>query len=58
MTKEQFIAHYAATFMASWSAYKYDDVCLMDQQHVLDHQPIEDALFLAEIAWTKYQENI
>lgn len=58
MIKEHFIAQYVINFMASWSASRYDDACLSGNQESLEQQPIEDAIYLAEIAWTKYQENI
>jgi hypothetical protein len=57
MTKEQFIAQYILVFMATWTAKEYNDACLYSRQKSLEKQPIEDAEYLAKIAWNIYQEH-
>ena len=52
MTKQEFKDHYVAVFLASYMASRYDSDC--QNGHInepYDHQPLEDAMFLAEKAW-------
>lgn len=46
--KEQFVV----TFLASWCAHHYDDYCQRELHDELEHPPIEDAVELANAAWT------
>lgn len=55
MNKEQFVANYVSTFLASYMASRYDNDCINGHQgEPYNHQPIEDAMFLAEKAWEQY----
>ena len=57
MTKEHFIDHYVATFLASYMAGRYDDDCMNGHPNEpYNHQPVEDAFFCAGCAWAKIQE--
>jgi hypothetical protein len=49
MVREQFIATYVATFLASYSAVHYIENCQRGWKNA--DQPVEDAHFLAEQAW-------
>lgn len=54
MTEEQFKATYVAQFLASYMAGRYDQDCQMGHPNrPYDHQPVEDAVFLAKCAWTQ-----
>lgn len=57
MNKKQFVDHYVATFLASYMAGRYDDDCMNghpNEPH--NHQPVEDAVFLAQRAWEQYYD--
>ena len=55
MTKEQFIDQYVATFLASYMAGRYYDDCMNGHPNEpYNHQPVEDAVFLANKAWEQY----
>ena len=57
MTKEQFVDHYVATFLASYMAVRYDDDCMNGHPNEpYNHQPVEDAIICAECAWAKLYE--
>jgi hypothetical protein len=56
MNEQQFKDHYIATFVASYMASRYDNDCLNGHPtNEWDHQPVADAIFLAEHAWTQLQ---
>jgi hypothetical protein len=54
MTEKQFKDHYVATFLASYMASRYDSDCM--NGHPYNHQPVEDAVFLANKAWEQYYD--
>ena len=56
MDKEQFRDQYIVSFMATYTANKYDDYCAKGWQWRLSNQPIEDAIDLADKAWKSYSE--
>lgn len=52
MTAAQFKATYIAQFLASYMAARYDQDCQTGHQgQPYNHQPVEDAVFLANCAW-------
>lgn len=52
MNKKQFISQYICTFLATYMAGRYDDDCMNGHPNEpYNHQPVEDARFLAEKAW-------
>lgn len=52
MTEQQFKDQYVASFLAAYMANRYDEDCMTGHIHKpYNHQPIEDALFLANCAW-------
>lgn len=56
LDETSFKTTYIATFLASYMAGRYTDDCM--NGHIgkpYEHQPIEDATFLAECAWETYQ---
>ena len=57
MNKKQFKAHYVATFLASYMASRYDSDCQNGHPNEpYNHQPVEDAIFLADKAWEQYYD--
>lgn len=57
MNKEQFIQTYAANFLASYMASRYERDCAEGHPgEPYNHQPIEDAYHLAECAWRQIVE--
>lgn len=54
MNEQQFKAAYIAQFLASYMASRYDQDCQLGHLGApYDNQPVEDAFFLAECAWTQ-----
>lgn len=52
MTEVQFKAAYIAQFLASYMASRYDQDCQTGHPNKpYNHQPVEDAAFLATCAW-------
>jgi len=59
MDEKQFKDHYVATFLASYMASRYDEDCMNGHPgKPYDHQPISDAIFLAQCAWDQLQAEI
>lgn len=56
MNKKDFIAHYIASFLASYAAVSYDMNCLA--QNDKPFQPVEDAMRLAVQAWDELQTKL
>lgn len=57
MKKQQFIDQYVCTFLASYMAGRYDDDCQNGHPNEpYNHQPVEDAEFLAKKAWEQYYD--
>lgn len=58
MDEKQFKALYVTQFLASYMASRYDDDCMNGHPNKpYDHQPIEDAVFLANCAWEQLQNH-
>lgn len=58
MNEAQFKAAYISQFLASYMAGRYERDC--QEGHIgkpYDHQPIEDASFLANKAWEQLQKH-
>ena len=54
MDEKQFKTAYVAQFLASYMAQRYDQDCLEGHPgEPYAHQPVEDALHLAECAWER-----
>lgn len=56
MNELEFKRNYVATFLASYMASRYDSDCA--NGHIgepYDHQPIEDAIDLADRAWKAWE---
>lgn len=58
MSKKAFKENFISTFLASWCASHWDDYCSRGLRKELENPPIEDAIFLANKAWTKYREVV
>ena len=56
--KDRFIKQYIVSFMASYTADKYEDYCISGRHNELDKSPVEDAHHLAEEAWDHMVEVI
>ena len=51
MSKEEFIAQYIVTFIATWTANEYEKSAHPHKYERLNNPPFEDAEFLAIKAW-------
>ncbi len=51
MSRDQFIANYVTTFVATWTVINYGDYCMRGLQKELENPPVEDALHLADKQW-------
>lgn len=57
MTEQEFKDHYVATFLATYMATRYDDDCMnCHPNEPYNHQPVDDAIFLAKCAWKQMEE--
>lgn len=56
MNESQFKELFIATFIANWCASNYENHCMLDKQRELENPPVDDAKYLAGIAWEKLQE--
>ena len=56
--KDRFIKQYIVSFMASYTADKYEEMCVNDNHKALRQPPVEDAHHLAEEAWGHMVEVI
>ena len=55
--EKEFKSNYIATFLASYMASKYDWDCQnLHPNEPYNHQPVEDAKFLADCAWKQLME--
>lgn len=50
MTRKQFEAQFAVTFLATWAANNYADACTRIQHARIEQPPVEDAEHLAGCA--------
>lgn len=58
MDESTFKAAYIAQFLASYMASRYDSDCMDGHQgKPYDHQPVEDAVFLADCAWQQIEDR-
>jgi hypothetical protein len=58
MNEQQFKASYITQFLASYMASTYDFDCQNGHPgEPYNHQPIEDASFLADCAWNQLREH-
>ena len=58
MNEAQFKATYITQFLSSYMASRYDRDCLNGHPNQpYNHQPIEDASFLADKAWEQLQKH-
>lgn len=55
MDKDTFIAAYVAAFLGSHTAFIYDDCCMRGNHDRFNHQPVEDAKYIAEKAWNQLE---
>lgn len=56
MKEQDFKSMYIVQFLASYMASRYDSDCLNGHPNEpYNHQPVEDAKFLAECAWNRYK---
>lgn len=54
--EKEFKRQYVVTFLASYMAGNYDSDCMNGHPNEpYNHQPVEDAIFLANCAWQQYQ---
>lgn len=51
---QKFKMNFVSTFLATWCANEYTNVCMRGEQVRLNTPPVEDAEFLAEQAWAHY----
>lgn len=59
MTEADFKAMYVTQFLATYMATRYDQDCL--EGHVgkpCNHQPVSDAVFLANCAWDQIKTHV
>jgi hypothetical protein len=57
MDEKSFKANFITTFLATWVANNYDECCMRGQHERLSDPPVEDAEFLANEAWNRYNEE-
>ena len=55
MDKKTFLNNYISTFLATWTANHYEEYIMNNKHEDLGKPPVEDAIFLANEAWKKYQ---
>jgi hypothetical protein len=53
LDQDKFITDYVTIFLATWTANEYDSACQRGEQRKLNNPPIEDAVYLARMAWMK-----
>ena len=58
MDKQTFVNNYISTFLATWTANHYEEYIMNNKHGDLGKPPVEDAMFLANEAWDKYQLHI
>jgi hypothetical protein len=51
LNQDAFIAQYVTTFLATWAVKEYDSACARGEQKRLNKPPVEDAVYLARMAW-------
>lgn len=49
--KNAFIESYATSWLAAYAVSRYQDACYNGDHSCFDSQPVEDAYFIAELAW-------
>ncbi len=58
MSEAEFKAAYIAQFLASYMASRFDRDCANGHAgEPYDHQPVEDAAFLADAAWEQIKAH-
>lgn len=55
--KAQFLNAYVAAFLGAHMGQQYDWMCLHSQHDLTNHQPVEDALHVANKAWNQLQTH-
>lgn len=58
LSQDEFCKQFVAVFCGAWCANHYDDACINSEHEELENPPIDDAIYLADTAWTAYIENI
>ncbi len=59
MNEKQFKAAYVANFLSSYMAMRYDEDCQNGHPNQpYNHQPVTDAVFLANCAWDQVKKAI
>lgn len=57
--EKEFKRQYVVTFLASYMASNYDWDCQNGHPNQpYNHQPVTDAMFLADMAWEQYQTEL
>jgi hypothetical protein len=56
MNKSEYIETFVINFISVWTARNYDDYCSRNMHKELENSPFEDALFLAEKTWEKFEK--
>jgi hypothetical protein len=56
--KIRYIEHFAATFLATWCANNYDEICARGEHDRFNRMPVEDAVHLGEQAWKQIRERV
>lgn len=54
MTRREYIETFVINFVSVWTAKNYTDYCSRGLHKELENPPFEDALFLAQETWDKY----
>ena len=54
MTKNEFVYEFVRNFIATWCANNYERCCANNSHSMLYNPPIEDAIYIAEQVWEKY----
>lgn len=55
LSRDAFIAHYVAAWLASYTATHHVDYCQRGLHAELERPPVEDAVYLAETAWAEIE---
>jgi hypothetical protein len=58
LKKDEFCKQFIAAFCGAWCAKNYEDFCMRGIQERLEKPPIEDAVYLADTAWIRYEDTV
>jgi hypothetical protein len=59
LDENKFKSQYVATFLATYMANRYERDCQNGHEgKSYDHQPVEDAKFLADCAWRQVLDKL